>query len=69
MAEIDMGVLQSQCLNRRLDNADGWRSAIRAWEARRNQQQVKIHWSFTLAVARHKLKKLSPVIDHSTLAT
>jgi DDE superfamily endonuclease len=68
-AEIAIGVLQSQCLNRRLDNADGLRSAIRAWEERRNKQQVKIHWSFTIAVARHKLKKLYPVIDHSTLAT
>jgi hypothetical protein len=68
-AEIAIGVLQSQCLNRRLDNADWLRSAIRAWEERRNKQQVKIHWSFTIAVARHKLKKLYPVIDHSTLAT
>jgi DDE superfamily endonuclease len=68
-AELASGVLPSQCLNRRLDNADGLRSAIRAWEERRNQPQVKIHWSFTLAVARHKLKKLYPVIDHSTLAT
>jgi len=28
-----------------------------------------VNWSFTIAVARHKLKKLYPVIDHSTLAT
>ena len=69
MAEIAMGVLQSQCLNRRLDNADWLRSEIRAWEERRNKQQVKSHWSFTIAGARHKLKKLYPVIDHSTLAT
>lgn len=69
MAEIEIGVLQSQCLNRRLDNADWLRSEIRAWEERRNKQQVKIHWGFTIAVARHKLKKLYPVIDHSTLAT
>ena len=69
MAEIEIGVLQSQCLNRRLDNADWLRSEIRACEERRNKQQVKIHWRFTIAVARHKLKKLYPVIDHSTLAT
>src|SRR5262245_44271610 len=54
MAEIEIGVLQSQCLNRRLDNAEWLRSEIRAWEERRNKQQVKIHWSFTIAVARHK---------------
>ena len=56
MAEIAIGVLQSQSLKRRLDNADWWRSEIRAWEERRNKQQVKIHWSFPIAVARHKLK-------------
>jgi hypothetical protein len=68
-AAIDIGVLQRPCLHRRRDNADGWRRAIRAWEERRNQPQVKIHWRFPSAVARHKLKKLYPVIDHSTLAT
>ena len=64
MAEIEIGVLQSQCLDRRLDNADWLRSEIGAWEERRNQRQVKIHWSFTIAVARHKLHKLYPVIDN-----
>jgi len=34
------------------------RSEIGAWEERRNQRQVKIHWSFTIAVARIKLHKL-----------
>jgi DDE superfamily endonuclease len=65
MAEIEIGVLQSQCLDRRLDNADWLHSEIRAWEEQRNKRQVKIHWSFTIAVARHKLKKLYPVIDNS----
>jgi hypothetical protein len=65
MAEIEIGVLQSQCLDRRLDNADWLRSEISAWEERRNKHQAKIHWSFTIAVARHKLKKLYPVIEHS----
>jgi hypothetical protein len=69
MAAIDIGGLQSQCLNRRLDNADGLGDAIRAWEERRNKQQVKIHWSFTIAVARHKLKKLYPAIADSKLST
>ena len=64
MAEIEIGVLQRQCLDRRLDNADWLHSEIGAWEERRNQRQVKIHWSFTIAVARHKLQKLYPVIDN-----
>jgi hypothetical protein len=69
MAEIEIGVLTGQCLDRRLDNVDGWRSEISAWEARRNKQQVKIHWSFTIAVARRKLKKLYPVIENRNPST
>src|SRR6266853_2205571 len=65
MAEIEIGVLNGQCLDRRLDNTDWLRSEISAWEERRNKQQVKIHWSFTIAVARNKLKKLYPVVEHS----
>jgi hypothetical protein len=69
MAEIEIGVLTTQCLGRRLDNADVLRSEVGAWEERRNKQQVKIHWSFTIAVARHKLKKLYPVVEHSKPST
>ena len=69
MAEIEIGVLNRQCLDRRLDNADVLRRESSAWEERRNKQQVKIHWSFTIAVARHKLKKLYPVIENSNPPT
>src|SRR5262252_5795077 len=69
MAEIELGVLQSQCLNRRLDHAEWLSDEIRAREERRNKQQVKIHWSFTIVVARHKLKKLYPVLADSKLST
>ena len=61
--QLAAGSFIGQCLDRRLDNADWLRSEISAWEERRNKQQVKIHWSFTIAVARHKLKKLYPVIE------
>ena len=69
MAEIEIGVLHGQCLDRRLDNVEWLRSEVSAWEERRNKQQVKIHWSFTIAVARHKLKKLYPVIENSNPPT
>ena len=44
------------------NNADWLGSEIRAWEERRNKQQVKNPLSFNIAAARHKLKKLYPVI-------
>jgi hypothetical protein len=69
MAEIEIGVLNGQCLDRRLDNVEWLRSEVSAWEERRNKQQVKIHWSFTIAVARHKLKKLYPIIENSNPPT
>jgi hypothetical protein len=68
-AEIAIGVLQSPCLDRRLDNAEWLRSEISAWEERRNKPQVKIHWSFPIAIARHKRKKLYPVIENSNPST
>ena len=67
MAEIESGVLHGHCLDRRLDHTDGLRSEISAWEERRNKQPVKIHWSFTIAVARNTLKKLYPVVENSNL--
>ena len=69
MAAIAIGVLHGQCLDRRLDNVDWLRSEISAWEARRNTHQVKIHWSFTIAVARRKLKQLYPVIENRNPST
>jgi hypothetical protein len=36
------------------------RCEVAAWEQRRNAEAVKIHWSFTIAVARRKLKRLHP---------
>ena len=69
MAEIEIGVLNGQCLDRRLDNVDWLRSEISAWEARRNKHQVKIHWRFTIAVARRKLKQLYPVIENRNPST
>lgn len=60
MAEIEIGIMNRQCLNRRIDDADVLRREIAAWQAKRNTAAAKIHWTFTIAVARQKLKKLYP---------
>lgn len=39
---------------------------IGAWENQRNAAEAKIHWSFTMAVARHKMKSVYPPIAHAT---
>jgi len=63
MAEIEIGVLNCQCLNRRIDNAQTMAEEIAAWEAKRNADAVKLHWTFTISVARAKLRKLYPSIE------
>jgi hypothetical protein len=63
MAENEIGILHGQCLDRRLDCQSKLAREAAAWEKDRNARQVRIHWSFTLAVARQKLRKLYPSIE------
>jgi hypothetical protein len=35
---------------------------VNAWENERNAKQAKIHWTFTIAAARIKLKNQYPSI-------
>lgn len=63
MAEIEIGVMNRQCLNRRIDNAAEMVREIAAWENRRNTEQATIHWAFTITTARVKLKKLYPSVE------
>jgi hypothetical protein len=60
MAEIELAVLSSQCLDRRLPDVDTLRGEVVAWEAPRNADQVTINWHFTPQDARVKLKRLYP---------
>lgn len=62
MAEIELGVLAGQCLDRRLADRASLEREVAAWEARRNAARRTIDWRFTTADARIKLKHLYPVI-------
>ena len=63
MAETEIRIMNGQCLDRRLDSQGLIASEVAAWQARRNAQQARIHWTFTLAAARRKLRKLYPSIE------
>lgn len=63
MAEIELSVLQRQCLNRRLGDRVTLEREVAAWVSARNGTAVKINWRFTTADARIKLKRLYPVIQ------
>jgi hypothetical protein len=63
MAETEIRIMNGQCLDRRLDSQRTIAQEVASWEARRNAQEARIHWTFTLAAARRKLRKLYPSIE------
>jgi hypothetical protein len=58
--EIEINVMVSQCLDRRIDSIETVRSEVAAWQARRDNLQAKVNWQFTTKDARVKLKRLYP---------
>ncbi len=60
MAEIELSVLQRQCLDRRIPDEAALKQEIKAWEERRNNMQATIDWRFSNTDARDKLKRLYP---------
>lgn len=63
MAEIEIGVLSRQCLNRRIPDQKTLRTEINTWQEQRNQKAVCVDWRFTTEDARIKLKSLYPTIQ------
>jgi DDE superfamily endonuclease len=60
MAESELSVLSSQCLDRRVSDKQTLTEEVAAWEADRNKSHAKADWQFTTADARVKLKRLYP---------
>jgi hypothetical protein len=58
MAEIELSVLQGQCLTRRLADMGTLQAEVAAWEKNRNNNTRTINWQFRTADARIKLKRL-----------
>ena len=63
MAEIELNVLNGQCLNRRIDNLEEVQSEVNAWKTHRNNMNAEINWRFETKDARIKLKRLYPSIN------
>jgi hypothetical protein len=62
MAETELSVLSSQCLDRRIPSKRLLIDEVTAWEVTRNKHHAKADWQFTTADARVKLKRLYPSI-------
>src|SRR5947199_8539301 len=61
-AESELGVLTSQCLDRRIPSKQILIEEIAAWEHDSNANHTKADWQFTTKNARIKLKHLYPAI-------
>lgn len=57
MAEIEIGILDQQCLNRRIPTETELVAHVKAWNKNRNRQKKTIDWSFTRQDADQKLSK------------
>jgi transposase len=60
MVEIEIGVLASQCLARRIPDVATLTTEVAAWVAARNQTNVAVKWMFGIEQARTKLGHAYP---------
>ncbi len=63
MAEIELHVLNGQCLKRHISSMKKIKDELKAWQINRNNKLNKINWQFTNKDARIKLKKLYPSVN------
>ena len=63
MAEIELAVLSSRCLDRRIGEEATLRQGAVAWKTERNNQQVEVNWRFTIHDEQVKLKRLYPILE------
>lgn len=62
LAESELGVISSQCLDRRIPDKPTLTKEVAAWVRNRNAHHAKANWHFTTGTARVKLKHLYPSI-------
>jgi transposase len=62
MAEIELHVLNAQCLNRYISTKEDVIEEVNAWQNHRDKKESSINWQFTTKESRIKLKRLYPSI-------
>ena len=63
IAQIELGVLARQCLDRRIPDKEVLERETQAWQEKRNGEEIRVDWRFTAEDARVKLKSLYPSIQ------
>ncbi len=69
MVETEIGALRGQCLNRPIGDRTVLKSAVAAWQRRRNASGARIKWKFTTQKAREKLARAYPDIAKESKIT
>jgi DDE superfamily endonuclease len=62
LAESELAVLTTQCLDRRIPDKQTLTKEVAAWVQHRNSRNAKADWHFAADAARVKLKHLYPVL-------
>jgi len=60
IAEIELNILASQCLSRRMSKIEKVKQEIHAWQEDRNGKDKNVDWRFTTDDDRIKLRRLYP---------
>ena len=60
MTELEIGVMSRQCLRRRIPSIEKMKTEVQTWVTERNNNKTTVHWHFTTADARIKLRHLYP---------
>jgi DDE superfamily endonuclease len=68
MAEIEIGIVERECLGRRVPDLATLQRRVLALETERNVAQASINWRFTSIDARTKLARLYPKLEDATLS-
>lgn len=65
MAEIEIGNMNQQCLDRRIADKNTLKVELKHWENQRNKQKATINWMFDTSTARKKLVKAYEALNQS----
>lgn len=63
IAEIELRVVSTQCLKRRIPDKKTLKCELSKWQKQRNFLEAKVNWQFTTDDARIKLKRLYPTLS------
>lgn len=64
IAEIELRIVSTQCLNRRIPDKKSLKRELATWQKGRNLLKSKIDWRFSVDDARIKLKRLYPTLSN-----